>query len=173
MDTGISITADETTSDENIAAYGFYSVHVSMPGEASTNGDEITGATHRCRYCQHPLREHYSPSEDGPEYESADDNTTECSARHEDEDEDEDGGPLYHVAEPIPGSFANSANIILDEEADEVTVTISVGDPRGAFAMTVRRNPDGKLYLSVPYAGMGWSHMPLTQVNDGYFRIGD
>jgi DNA-directed RNA polymerase subunit RPC12/RpoP len=79
-----------------------------------------------------------------------------------------------HTPEPVPLSWANSAGIRLNEDADEITVTISVGDPRGAFAFTVRRvTPDeGEPYLvmNTPYPGMGWAHMPITG-SDGSYRV--
>ncbi len=75
-----------------------------------------------------------------------------------------------HEAEHIPGSFANSASISVSEY-DEVTVTISVGDPRGAFAMTVHRNDDGQLVLSVPDPSDGFAHMNLSPAGPGRFLI--
>lgn len=44
-------------------------------------------------------------------------------------------------AEPVtgPATWCNSAAISVSEEEDSVSVLISVGDPRGAFAMTVRK----------------------------------
>src|SRR5262249_39058457 len=63
--------------------------------------------------------------------------------------------------ERAPLGWVNSATIHLDREDDAVHVLISVGDPRGAFAMTVRRLQDGRLVMHVPYPGEGMSHMPL------------
>lgn len=68
--------------------------------------------------------------------------------------------------------WANSASIHARPDRDEIQVTISVGDPRGAFVMAVERREDG-LYLSVPHTGMGMSHMPLTERSAGWFKIGD
>lgn len=77
-----------------------------------------------------------------------------------------------HEWETIPLHWANSASIHARPDRDEIQVTISVGDPRGAFVMTVERRDDG-LYLSVPHAGMGMSHMPLTERSAGWFKVGN
>ena len=89
---------------------------------------------------------------------------------------DDDGA---HDPEPVPLSWANSATIVTDDDEDSVTVTISVGDPRGAFCFTVRRVPDdadsdlgGRLVLHVPYPGESCGHRPLTQLHPGTFVIG-
>lgn len=76
-----------------------------------------------------------------------------------------------HEWEPIPLHWANSASIHTDTDRDEITVAISVGDPRGAFVMRVERI-DGELYLSVPHANMSLPHMPLTERSPGWFKIG-
>lgn len=76
-----------------------------------------------------------------------------------------------HQWEAIPLHWCNSASIHARPDRDEIQVTISVGDPRGAFVMTVERREDG-LYLSVPSAGMGAPHMPLTERSAGWFKIG-
>lgn len=76
-----------------------------------------------------------------------------------------------HEWEAIPLNWVNSASIHARTDRDEIQVTISVGDPRGAFVMAVERREDG-LYLSVPHAGMGMSHMPLTERSAGWYKIG-
>lgn len=83
-------------------------------------------------------------------------------------------GELYtHDWQPIPCGWLNSAKIYFEPTRDKVTVTISVGDPRGAFAMEVEKHPDGYLILRVPYAGESMPHMPLTEINGGgAYRIG-
>lgn len=65
-----------------------------------------------------------------------------------------------HSRERIAPSWVNCAGMSTDEKDDSVTVSISVGDPRGAFTFTVRRIPDnaesdlpGRLILHVPYPG--------------------
>jgi len=83
-----------------------------------------------------------------------------------------------HVPESTPLSWVNSAGIHLDAESDAVTVSISVGDPRGAFAFTVRQiepedGGDPYLIMHTPYPGMGWAHMPLTEMHPGTYRVMD
>jgi hypothetical protein len=77
-------------------------------------------------------------------------------------------------AEPIPRGCAdivNSASINFDDDHMECTVTISVGDPRGAFAMTIRRLNDGKLILHVPHEAEPLPHMPLHKLHEGTYEI--
>lgn len=160
MDVSLYLDADDASvdgsrGDGNGYALDFSRIHVGMAGEASCNGDEIAGATVRCEHCGDKLDEDGAGLEDG-----------RLGCRSNDQ-------AAVHEPEPMPCSFANSASISVDEEHDEVTVTISVGDPRGAFAMTVSRGHDGKLRLAVPYEGMGFAHMPLTKLDDGYYQIGD
>lgn len=90
-----------------------------------------------------------------------------------------DGGQGPHDWHRRTLAFANSAGIDVNESDDSVTVSISVGDPRGAFTMTVRRIPDsadgelaGKLILHVPHGSMPMSHMPLKQLHEGTYVIG-
>lgn len=85
-----------------------------------------------------------------------------------DPDEDED----VPTAEPESRGAADICNSAsLNFEDDSVTVSISVGDPRGAFAMTVRRTGDGRLILHVPYEGEPMPHMPLKKLHEGTYEI--
>jgi hypothetical protein len=68
--------------------------------------------------------------------------------------------------------WCNSASIQLDAEDDAVHVSISCGDSRGAFVMTVRRLPDGSLIMHLPYPEAGLLHRPLTRIHDGTYQIG-
>lgn len=78
-----------------------------------------------------------------------------------------------HEFENQPLSWCNSIGATADAEKDYVTVRISVGDPRGCFAMRVERGPDGELRLSVPYPDEPLPHMKLTQLGSpGYYKIG-
>ncbi len=79
----------------------------------------------------------------------------------------------YELDESEPLSWVNSARVSLNREWDSVTVMISVGDPRGAFAMTVVRKPDGSLMLEVPDPSDSLPHAKLTQIAPGTFRIGN
>src|SRR3954447_13603108 len=119
---------------------------------------EFTGASeYRCRNCGEDLVE----TVDGIASESGD----ACP--------DEDDGE--HEPERVPLSWCNSAAIQVDESDDSVTVSISVGDPRGAFTFTVRRVPDdatGKLVMHVPYPLQPSPHMTLNPLHEGTYLVG-
>lgn len=65
----------------------------------------------------------------------------------------------------------NSARIHVDPEKDEVTCVVSVGDPRGGFAFTVRRKPDGELILHMPYPGESLPHQRTKQLHEGTLLV--
>lgn len=67
-----------------------------------------------------------------------------------------------------PSRWLNSACVTVDEE--EVTCVVSVNDPRGGFAFTVRRNPDGGFYIHTPYPGEPMPHMRTEEVHPGTLR---
>lgn len=121
-------------------------------------------SSHRCRACGEDLIE----TTDGL---CADSDEYTCP--------DSDSGDGPHDPDRIPLSWCNSAAVHADESEDAVTVSISVGDPRGAFTFTIRRVPDdldgplaGQLVLHTPYDGMSSPHMPLTPLHDGTHVIG-
>lgn len=64
-------------------------------------------------------------------------------------------------------SWMNSAQVHVDPEADEVTLTVSVGDPRGGFVFTVRRLPDGRLLIHTPHPGESTPHVKTIQLHEG------
>jgi len=78
-----------------------------------------------------------------------------------------------------PHAWLNSAGIHVRE--DTVTVSLSLGDPRGAFTMSVERltyTPEGsdtevtELRLSVPTPADTMAHMGLVPLGSpGYYRI--
>jgi len=124
-------------------------------------------ADHQCRDCGEPL----APTVDG--WANMED-ATECPAAG-------DGDFAPHTAVPVPLAWCNSAAVQLDADADEVTVSISVADPRGAFRFTIRRVPDdapsplaGCLLLHMPYPGQPMQHAPLTPLDPetGTFIVG-
>lgn len=82
-------------------------------------------------------------------------------------------GTQTDADEKAPLGWINNAAITLDRGEDAVTLTISVGDPRVAFAFTVRRLPDGRLVMSLPYPGETWLHMPLRKLQEGTYEIGE
>lgn len=91
----------------------------------------------------------------------------------------DDGSYPPHEAEGSPLSWVNHAAITLSEEEDSVTVSISVGDPRGAFAFTIRRMPDreeavypGRLLMHLPYPGEPMPHEDLEHIQHGTYLIG-
>lgn len=126
------------------------------------------------------------PWENGPERHCArcGDSLVETSNGYEDDSGSsvcagDTGEALPHEAEQVPLSWVNSATIDADETEDSVTVSISVGDPRGAFAFTLRRVPDnagsdlaGRLVLHVPYPGESSPHQRLTALHPGAFVVG-
>lgn len=78
------------------------------------------------------------------------------------------------VIGPEEGAWFNSAAIDLEAESgrESVTVTISLGDPRGAFVMTAERHPDGLITLSVPHPTDSCLHLPLSKRNHGFYAVG-
>lgn len=148
-------------------------VHVSLAGEARCNGDEWSGAAETCSACGAPL------TEDG---ESVDDRTADCPENVLESWEDGESGYGPHTPRPVPLAWANSASIRADEAGDRLTVAISVGDPRGAFTLTVERisftdaetgEERDELRLSVPTPDDSFPHMDLTPLaSPGYYRIG-
>jgi hypothetical protein len=76
-----------------------------------------------------------------------------------------------HTPTLAPLSWCNSATLTFSEEEDAVHVSISVGDPRGAFSMTVRRLTDGTIVLHHPYPGEGWAHMETREDHPGTLVI--
>lgn len=85
--------------------------------------------------------------------------------------------PEWRAEESIAMHF-NAAGVRIreDENRSEVQVWISVGDPRGAFCMTLEfmTNGDhkGELRLSVPTPTDGLLHCPLTQLGSpGYYKV--
>jgi len=119
---------------------------------------------HRCRACGELVS---SSGEDGDD--------DECQ---ENERDDDTFGP--HDPAPVALNWVNHAGVSIDEEDDSVTLHISVGDPRGAFTLTVRRipvdadNPElaGKLVMHVPYTGEPTPHVPLADLHPGTYIVG-
>lgn len=98
------------------------------------------------------------------------------SAADDDTEPDADEGP--HRPQRVPLSWTNGATIRTEPDEDSITVTISVGDPRGAFAFTVRRIPDdasnngGRLIMHTPYPGEPLPHVDLTADHAGTYWVG-
>lgn len=106
-----------------------------------------------------------------------------CRAYDPDDDPDHDGdtgpddGKGPHHPQRVPLSWANGTAIRTDPDEDSITVTISIGDPRGAFAFTVRRIPDGaetnagRLILHTPYPGEPMPHRELIEDHAGTYWV--
>ncbi len=73
----------------------------------------------------------------------------------------------YEINPKSPLSWMNSARMIVDEAEDSVSLLVSVGDPRGAFCMTVRRKDDGTIVLHVPHEKDSMPHMDLKDIGHG------
>lgn len=78
------------------------------------------------------------------------------------DDEDQDPGPL---------TWLNSARITTDPADDAVHCLVSIGDPRGAFCFTVRRLPDGRIVLYVPYPGDPTPHENIKEIRPGTLEV--
>jgi hypothetical protein len=85
---------------------------------------------------------------------------------------DAENGYQTEAQEAAPLGWCNSAAVTLDRKEDSVTLSISVGDPRGAFTLTVRRLTDGTLVMDVPYPEETQLHRPLRQLHTGTYQIG-
>ncbi len=86
---------------------------------------------------------------------------------------DSENGYQTDAQRAAPLGWANSAAITLDRKDDAITLSVSVGDPRGAFTLTVRRLSDGTLVMHVPYVNESFQHMPLTLLHEGTYKIGN
>jgi len=67
-----------------------------------------------------------------------------------------------HDWQRTPLSWCNSARIVTDPDEDQVTLLISTGDPRGAFAITVWRTETGRLLMRLPRPDDAMPHEDLT-----------
>ena len=74
----------------------------------------------------------------------------------------------------ISNGYTNGAvnSAAIDWTGDSISVTISTGDPRGAFAMTVRVMDDGTVLMHLPHPSDGMLHEPLHELHPGTYRIG-
>lgn len=83
-----------------------------------------------------------------------------------------ENGEQSEADEKAPLGWCNSAAITLDRNEDAVHLSISVGDPRGAFCFTVRRTSDGRLIMHFPTPEDGMLHMSLKPLHAGTYEIG-
>lgn len=162
-------------------AYRFRCAHCGEYVDDDGNGHGGSDACdNRCGECGRPLNDYADPDDaEGDECDGIHVCAEDCDAEEYECDSLKCHGitPVRptHVPEPLTLGWVNSAGISVDESGDSITTTISVGDPRGAFAFTVRRvTPDeGQPYLIMhtPYPGMGYAHMPVTELHSGTYRI--
>ncbi|MBM4707903.1 hypothetical protein GS982_01495 [Rhodococcus hoagii] len=90
-------------------------------------------------------------------------------------DEDIEASGL-DVATPADNGLLEHINWVgMTAKPGDVSVQISVGDPRGCFEMKIWKGQDEDgnpcLYLGVPHADMSTPHVPLERVHDGSMRI--
>lgn len=83
---------------------------------------------------------------------------------------DEEG----YLADPdkVPLGWLNSAQIYAEPGMDQVTFTISVGDPRGAHAFRIYRDNGGIIHITFPTPDQGMLHTPLKEVRPGHYIVG-
>jgi hypothetical protein len=142
--------------------------------DVDDNGER---AQWRCKHCGADLNEY--PAQDGGGVTWQNEDGGAWAVDCPDAEEGKDGGFGPHEPARVPLSWVNHAAVTLNEGEDSVTVSISVGDPRGSFGFTIRRMPDtedatypGQLLLHTPYPGEPSPHMALKQLHDGTFLIG-
>lgn len=130
------------------------------------------GLEYRCRACGDDLAE----TAQGFVTDTGDGRCQRADSDPDNEPDDRDGP---HDPKRIPLSWCNSAGVSVNADDDSVTVAISVGDPRGAFTMTIRRVPDdaegpfaGQLVMHVPHANEPSPHMELTDLHPGTLAVG-
>jgi hypothetical protein len=139
----------------------------------TVSGPAVDGFT--CKHCGNVWDEGEDRDEVAqdlcPNREACSDDACPC-------DETTDHGT--HELTVLPLSWLNHAGVSFDEGEDAVTVSISVGDPRGAFTFTVRRVPDdadgplaGKLIMHMPYPGEGTPHVETRELHPGTLIIGN
>jgi len=82
----------------------------------------------------------------------------------------------YELSGPL--SWMNSAGISFDPDGDAVHLSVSTGDPRGAFTMTLRRIPDGdhpnagRVIMHAPHPDDSTPHESLREIHPGTYMVG-
>lgn len=146
-------------SDSTGNAEGDPSVRIAYPNQENGYPD-----TYRCKHCNEEVTREF---DDHPWTDSWDE--PKCV-----DNIDDNGNELNHEVDTDERTHAshwlNSARVTVD--GSQVSVSISVGDPRGAFVLTVEMNSDGELIMHVPYPGEAEPHCPLTEIHRGTYRIG-
>ena len=78
----------------------------------------------------------------------------------------------YDGAEKQHLGWLNSAKVWVSPEKEEISLTVSVGDPRGCFVLTLYRNSEGILHMRTPHPEDSLLHLPLTETMPGTYRVG-
>jgi hypothetical protein len=121
--------------------------------------NEESGPTLECSSCRRELTEHSQGYLD-------DEDSRTCR----------DVEPLQlHTPVEAPLSWLNSAAINPDPDDNSISLLVSIGDPRGAFCMYLRKTPDGQIIMDVPHPDQNNLHMPLTPVYKdalGAYKVG-
>lgn len=143
-------------ANPELGVYDFDGLHVNFD-------EDDTKPTLQCTFCG----DYFVTIED------AEDEDAFCMSPESEDDK--------HKCEPVALSWVNSAGVSCDADEDSVTVSISVGDPRGAFVMQLRRerytDTDGtevdEIRMSLPDESDGQPHAGgITPINGrGYYRV--
>lgn len=98
----------------------------------------------------------------------------ECT-EHDEDETCTDECSLVHdlVHEPQPFTWVNGASIRLNEDSDQIDLAISIGDPRGAFVMSLFRTADGQIRMEVPHPDDGFLHLPLRQLGRALYAVNE
>jgi hypothetical protein len=123
--------------------------------------------------CEERFTEDEKNNTEGNECEQA-----ECAVHTGDDNCDDHDCSFPHDLDndPEPFSWVNSAGLHFDESKDQIDLSISLGDPRGAFVMRLRRDDDGRIYMEVPHPEELFLHLPLKPVNDparGFYIVNE
>lgn len=124
---------------------------------------------HRCRRCDMVFA-----NEDDAELDGCAE--AECMVHTGDENCDDHAceyGGHDLVEEDEPLSWANSAGLHFNESKDQIDLSISLGDPRGAFVMSVFRLPNGQIRMEVPHPKDGFLHLPLRQIGTAVYIVNE
>jgi hypothetical protein len=70
-----------------------------------------------------------------------------------------------------PLTWLNSARLHVDPSEDSVTLVVSVDDPRGGLAFTIRRTGEGVIVIHHPYEKDPLPHVSLQRISDSTLQI--
>lgn len=124
----------------------------------------------RCLNCEERFTEDEKDEAERAECEQA-----ECEEHDGDENCDDHDCSFPHdlINDPEAFSWVNGASIRLKEESDQIDLAISIGDPRGAFVMSLYRTADGQIRMEVPHPEDGFLHLPLRQLGRALYAVNE